>query len=69
MQLYQIATTGPKRQQLLADTTAALRRLGISAEALAQPAIQSQLSQAITGMATISPYGVDITVTLVGGAQ
>jgi hypothetical protein len=69
MQLYQIATNSSKTQQLLAETNAVLRHLGISAAVLAQPAIQAQLSQAIIGMGAVSQYGLDITVTAAGGAQ
>jgi hypothetical protein len=69
MQLYQNATIGPKTQQLLAETNAVLRRLGISAAVLAQPDLQAQLTSAIVGMATVSPHGVDIAVTIEGGAQ
>lgn len=69
MQLYQIATTGSKTQDLITETNAVLRRLGISAAVLAQPAIQAQLIQAITGMGAVSQYGLDITVTAEGGVQ
>lgn len=69
MQLYQIATNSSKTQDLLAETNSVLRRLGISAAVLAQPAVQALLSQAIAAMANPSEYGVDLTVTLLGGAQ
>lgn len=69
MQLYQIATNGSKTQDLLAKTSAVSRRLGTIAAVLAKPAIQAQLSQAITSMDAVSQCGLDITVTGVGGAQ
>jgi hypothetical protein len=69
MQLYQIATNGQKTQQLLADTNVVLRYLGVSAETLEQPEIQAQISQAIAGMAVVSQYAVEISLTCAGGGQ
>lgn len=69
MQRYQNNIISGDIKAIVADANRKLRSLGISAAVLAQPDIQAQLSEAITGMATISPYGVDIIVTLAGGGQ
>lgn len=69
MQRYQNSIISGDIKAVVADANAALRRIGISAAVLAQPDLQAQLSQAIAGMGAISKYGVDITVTVVGGAQ
>lgn len=69
MQRYQNSIISGDIKAIVADANAALRRLGISAAVLARPEIQAQLGQAIAGMGAISQYGVDITVTVEGGAQ
>lgn len=69
MQRYQNSIISGDIKAIVADANAALRRLGIGAAVLAQPDIQAQLSQAIAAMGTVSQYGVDIAVTVVGGAQ
>jgi SLT domain-containing protein len=69
MQRYQNSIISGDIKAIVADANAALRRLGISAAVLAQPDIQAQLSQAIAAMGTTSQYGVDISVTVAGGAQ
>jgi SLT domain-containing protein len=69
MQRYQNSIISGDIKAIVADANAALRRLGISAAVLAQPDIQAQLSQAIAAMGITSQYGVDITVTVAGGAQ
>jgi len=69
MQRYQNSIISGDIKAIVADANAALRRLGISAAVLARPDIQAQLSQAIAGMGAISQHGIDITVTVAGGAQ
>lgn len=69
MQRYQNSIISGDIKAIVADANAALRRLGISTTVLAQPGIQGQLSQAITVMGAISHHGIDITVTVAGGAQ
>lgn len=69
MQRYQNNIISGDIKAIVANANWKLRRLGISATVLEQPDIQAQLSQAIAAMGTISQYGVDIIVTVAGGAQ
>ena len=69
MQRYQNNIISGDIKAIVANANAALRRLGISAALLAQPDIQAQLNHAIAAMGNVSEYGVDITVTVAGGAQ
>lgn len=69
MQRYQNNIISGDIKAIVSDANRKLRSLGISAAVLAHPDIQAQLSQAIAGMDAISQYGVDITVTVAGGAQ
>jgi hypothetical protein len=69
MQRYQNNIISGDIKAIVANANWKLRRLGISAAVLAKPDLQAELSQAIAGMGAISKYGVDITVTVVGGAQ
>lgn len=69
MQRYQNSIISGDIKAIVADASAALRRLGTSAAILAQTEIQAQLSHAIASMANTSQQGVDITVTLEGGVQ
>jgi hypothetical protein len=69
MQRYQNNIISGDIKAIVADANRKLRHLGISAAVLAQPDIQAQLSQVIAAMGIISQHGVDITVTVAGGAQ
>ncbi|WP_455921816.1 hypothetical protein [Pseudomonas putida] len=69
MQPYQNTIITREIKAVAADATKVLARLGISAAVLADPAIQAQLHHAIAGMAAVSVHGVDLTVTMAGGAQ